>query len=49
MENPYKAGRGTQNHEILNSWTGCSISFPTKPGIKFSQKNAEQSTKVRVN
>lgn len=49
MENPYIAEVRTWNHEILHPVQEFSISFPIRPVIKFSQKNAKQFTKAKVN
>lgn len=49
MENPYTAKVRTWSHEILHSVQEFSISFPMRPVIKFSPKNAKQSTKAKVN
>lgn len=49
MENPYTAKARTRNHEILHSVQEFSTSFPMRPVIKFSQKNAKLSPKAKVN
>lgn len=49
MENLYTAEVRTWNHEILHPVQEFSISFPMRPVNKFSQKNAKQFTKAKVN
>lgn len=49
MENPYTAEVRTWNNKILHPVQEFSISFPMRAVIKFSQKNAKQSTKAKVN
>lgn len=49
MENPYTVKVRTWNNEILHSAQEFSISFPMRSVMKFLQKNAKQSTKVKVN